>query len=786
MPRKPLPSRLALAIALALPCFAGAADAPRALRVDAAPLPRCLEQIAAATGARFIVSPALAASAPDCRAVDGATDAAMALDAALSARDIAWRLREDGVYLVASTAPVAAGTLETLAVEDTALEGGDGDAGAAMPAGVRPAVAALASRTSYARAELEAMPLARFNQLGRLAPNVYSSGQSLSIRGVPRDNDYFTGSGVSFDGIDVGTLLLDHNLLPVDGLESIDVARGPAAFEPGAGAPGGQIALRSAAPSPQPALSLAALAGERSAWSAGATAGGPLLADGSLSGRVSLSVADEPRFVRSAVNPALADDVDRRERLHARLRWEPESLPGLAVDFAGFHVAGDAPDRTVARPGPDVPFDLFDEVSHDRSAIDWDLEGSGAGLRADWTGADGLRLAAYLDALVASRDALVSTLPGTRFSREDDEERARAGLAAAMPLGDAFRLSASAERRSLDRAEAGITVLSQAPVNGVAYRRTETDQLELDATALALELAWQGDRWRAAAGARHVSEDVGFRFRDRFVPVDGPVDDRETLRTDSDYSRTLPSAALAWDVSPTHSVAATWGRGLRSGGFSEVLVVGEYAPERLDTAELSWHGRWRDDRLRTQATLFRTDWRDRASIDGTIGAEIVEPFRTRIDGAEFEVQADLGAAWSLRGGLGLMDAEHRSGRYSLFLREFDLAGREVADVPERTAVLGAIWRGDGGWSAAVDAWHAGPAASSTFVREAVGEEVPARREAYTVVDARIAWQDGPWRVALTATNLFDEEYIDRYVERRAFSRIIGEPRQVDLTVTWTW
>jgi outer membrane receptor protein involved in Fe transport len=53
-----------------------------------------------------------------------------------------------------------------------------------------------------------------------------------------------------------------------------------------------------------------------------------------------------------------------------------------------------------------------------------------------------------------------------------------------------------------------------------------------------------------------------------------------------------------------------------------------------------------------------------------------------------------------------------------------------------------------------------------------------------VVDLSVGWERGQLGIALTASNLFDEQYIDRFVDYRSFSRIIGEPRQVDLTVTW--
>lgn len=778
------PHRLAAGIALALPLAALAADAPRPLRVDAAPLPRCLEQIAAATGARFIVSPALAASAVPCRAVDGAETAAMALEAALSDRDVAWRLRDDGVFLVAAAAPVAAGTLDTLAIEAGALE--DGADSRPAPPSFRPAFADLAgSTTTYDRAELAAKPLLRFNQLGRLAPNVYSSGESLSIRGVPRDNDYFTGSGVFLDGIDLGSLLLDHNLVDIGRLDALRYERGGTGFAMGSGMAGGAIRLDTALPEPAFGLQARFGGGERSAAVAGLSATGPLSPDGSLSGRIALSAREEPRFMRSAVVPSIDGGTDRRDNAQVRLRWEPESVPGLTLDLTGFHVDGDAPDRTVARPGVGVPFDLFDRVSFDRAAIDYDLRGTGRGLRAAWEAAGGLRLEAWGSDLRAAREGVALVEPGRITLRGDDEERSRGGVGAALPFGDGWRLFAGLERQRVERAESFIDLRAATATGGASTRRGD-NVLDLDNTALLAELSWAEGPWRATAGVRAIDETVDFRFRERFAPAGGPVDDRITQATRSVYRRGLPAGALEYAFSPARSLGGGWSRAYRSGGFSQFVVVGEYAPETLDTAELWWKQRWGDDRYGLRATLFRTDWSDRTSIDGTIGAEIVTPFETRIDGVELEFDTALTESLSLRGGIGWLDARHSSGRYRLSFREFDLEGRRASDAPRHTAVLGALWRGPGGWTAALDAYRAGRSESSTFVVEAVREQVPLPRDAYTVLDARIGWQGERFGVALTASNLLDEEYIDRFVARRAFSRILGEPRQVDLTVTWDW
>jgi hypothetical protein len=771
-----------LTLPLLLLPLAAAAGEPTMIQVDAVPLPRCLEQIAADTGARFIVSPQLAQDAPACRPVADAASAAQALDRALADSEVAWHLRDDGVYLLARADAQPAGQLDALNVEDTALEERS-HASVDTPEAPHPLLADLAAQTRYDAPALAAMPLTRFNQLGRLAPNVYSSGQSLSIRGVPRDNDYFTGNGVFLDGIDVGTLLLDNNLIAVDELDSLRYVRGSSAFEYGSGAAGGNIQLRTPDPSPEFGARVLAGAGERNAHAFGASAGGALF-DSGLSARVAIAQRDEPRFVRSAVNPALEGGIDRRDSANLKLLYEPEALPGLTLGFNGFHIEGDAPDRTVARPGVGVDFDIYDGISYDRSVLDWDLAATGRRADASYALAGGGTIAGWASDLRASRSGVAAQFADSRTVRDNREDRRHFGLNLAQPLGDHWRLYASVERQLLDsqagnRLEAG----AQLP-NGAPYVETIDDMLQLANSAAAVELAYEAGNWRAYGGVRHVEEGVDFLVRRRLESTQSTPIDEITRRTTTDYSRSLPVGGIEYDLGSRHSVGITYGKAYRSGGFSEFVAVREYAPESLATWEAFWRAQWLDGRVTSRLSAFRTDWTDRTGIDGTIGAEIVEPFATRIDGAEMELDAELTESWSLHAGLGWLDSRHVRGAYRLFSEDFVLRGARATDAPRNTAILGAIWRGPGGWSAGIDAYHAGRAESSTFVADALNELVPLPREAYTVLDARLGWQGEHLGITLTASNLFDEKYIDRYVERRAYSRVIGEPRQVDLLLSW--
>jgi iron complex outermembrane receptor protein len=318
-------------------------------------------------------------------------------------------------------------------------------------------------------------------------------------------------------------------------------------------------------------------------------------------------------------------------------------------------------------------------------------------------------------------------------------------------------------------------------------RLSTTQRLELDTDSLILEASWTGERWRASAGARHADEQYRYTFTERrsFPPAPEVVD--EQRRDEVDRGVWLPAVALAYAPADDHELSATWSRGFRTGGFAQVPGVGEYAPERLDTAELAWQADWPGTGISSRAVVFRTDWRDRTVIDNFIFEEQLEPVRTRIDGLEWEVGGSFGDAWRWRAGVGLLDAEITDGVLRNREQLIDLRGRWAPDAPRSTLLAGLQWRSTGAWSAGIDAYRASSARSTILGNDDIpGFGVASVRPAYTVVDAQVRWARGAWDVALVASNLLDEEYVDRFERFTRYAAVLGEPRQVDLSVTWTW
>lgn len=754
-----------------------------AIRVEAASLTRCLEQLSQETGARFVVSDELTQQVRGCRGVEDARDVAQALRAIFEGSPVRWRLQEDGVFILASQAVPQRVRMAPLLVEAD-------EAAADLPQdsleAPLPWVAQWQSQTRYDARELVVKPLLQFNQISRLAPNVYSNGESLSIRGVPRDNNYFTGNAVFYDGIEISTLLLDNNLLAIDELASLRYGRGSSVFVHGSGAAGGAIYLDT--PQPTPAWGGRAWLsfGQRHAYGSGASITGPI-SDWGLSGRIAVSESEDPRFVqnRSPVVAGITGTTDLRRRANAKLRFEPDGLPGLTMDATLFYIGGDNPDRFVARRARGAPDEIFDEISYDETAVDWDISAVGQGLRARYQAGSGWDIAFAASDMRVGMQSWIETGPlNIDHYVGEDERHTRYSLTANVLLTSAWDAYLGWERQQIASDEWTLRhVVPLSPFPGEAFDQHAADVRKLDNSSVLAELHFQpNERWKFALGARALHEQQHFFLSQRDTFAARPPVASVPMESLTKYTKLLPAGGVAFQATPNHGFSLKYDQAYRSGGDSP-FVGGEYAPERLQALELGWHGSWLAERVQAQFNLFRSDWDRRTSIDGTVGAPILIPPESRTHGAELELKFDWNEQLTLRTGIGWLDSTYQQGRFGINPR--DVTGSRTADAPRWTFTASAMWQSEHGWYAGMDAYRASSAVSMVLGAQYNDESVPTRA-GYTVMDARIGWRNAQWDCALTANNLFNARYIDHYDRLKPFSRLIGEPRQLSLRASWSW
>jgi hypothetical protein len=762
----------------ALPAFSVTAYAAEPIRINASPLTQCLGQIAQATGARFIVSENLTKTLPACRNVENAQSIAKALDAIVDGTNVRWQQRDDGVFMLAAQTSFEQAQLAPLYIEASSGSVAESETEKNVPL---PSVEQWRSKTHYDASELAVKPVFQFNQLSRLAPNVYSNGESLSIRGVPRDNNYFTGNTVFYDGIDVGTLLLDNNLLAVQDLESLSYARGGNALLQGSGAAGGAIYLTTPNPVPKWGGSVSTSLGQRNANSNSLTITRPIL-DFGLSGRLYLGQSEDPRFVRNVVISEISGSTDTRQRANAKLLFEPEFWPGFTLGMTSFYIGGDAPDRFVARRSQESLDSIFDEISFDNTAMNWNISAIGQGLNARYVTDRGVEIAA-----LASNSRIGNSEMHQSEGRGNEERRQRFQTTLSVPFADYWKAYLGFERQQVkDEQWAQSQYLPQRPFTSEGFNQRRTNGLRMGNTSLVAELSYDsGALWQASIGARSVEEDVYFFLSQYSVYESRPPVLELPYATRARYSKVLPVASVAFNFNNHHTLSLKYDQAYRMGGGGHNYITG-YQPEQLQTIELGWHGKWFDERIQTQLNVFETDWNKRTSIDGTIGSSIHVPLETQIRGAEFQVQAQLNDLWSMRAGLGWLDSTYRQGVFATEGHILDLAGLRAADAPRFTVSAGVIGQLGSGWYVAADAYHASSAVSAVMYGRHESSAVLPVRPGYSVVDARLGWRGKTLDVSINASNVFDAKYIDHYDDLKPFSRFIGEPRQIDFRLSWQW
>lgn len=691
-----------------------------------------------------------------------------ALDNLLAPARLAWRRREDGAIEIVAAAPTQSLDLGELTIEDTPLPAAP-PVTAATPA-VPPLAREAMSITRVEQEKLADAPFLSLNQIGRYAPNVYASGASLAIRGQERDLDQFSGLSVRLDGIDLGTSLIEGDMVPVDALAALELQRGPRSFERGGSATAGALDLYTGAPAETPTLRLGAGIGNE----------GALRGSVSWSGRFGdsesgLRVAAERRVMPDYVHEQYVTEANREDRavdnLFTKLNWVPDFLPGFSLEWALLGVSGDDPALYTA--SGEFPFPLDRERrSYARETARTQTHAYGSALNLqyaleDWT----FRLNA--NGTVAQQKG---EWMGSGFGPSGDwnAERRRA-----VNLSTQYRLD-----RWLFAAGAELSAVSFADLDALwtlGFRRVADNRQDMDFRTRSAWLWGEYDfeaPFSIGVGLRQVRETAKQNFvsvacnAPEGIPrpgvcaeLDSTLEFAESGRVDT--STPVPLIVGTWQIDASQRLTLSHGRGIRSSAGVRAEFI--QPAERDDSTQLGWETRWWQDRLGIRASIFHTLIRERFHyVTNHVGA------RGRVYGAELEIDARLHRLWKLTLGLGRLHARYDYYRYL----NTDPAPR-LPGAPKQTALLGLRY-GDGeGWYGAFDTYYATAAESTLDINPGN------RRPPYSLLDLRIGYRLSYADFSLAVTNALDELYLDRvdfrFNDRRQETRYrLGDPRRVEL------
>jgi len=230
-------------------------------------------------------------------------------------------------------------------------------------------------------------------------------------------------------------------------------------------------------------------------------------------------------------------------------------------------------------------------------------------------------------------------------------------------------------------------------------------QIETEAYAVFGQATYDlSDRFALTAGLRYTSEAKDFTA---LGYVDGPMQPpfnpilQEDIdcKGEKDFSNVSGKLALDFKFSDDVLFYGTFSQGYRSGGFNGQApnneeACGGFDEETANNYELGLKADWADNRIRTNISVFYTDYSD---LQVTV---IPEPGGTptttnaadsEITGAEIEFEALVTQNFSLHGNAAFLDATYKD--FVTFEQGeiVDKSGDRIAEVPDTTWNLGFLY-----------------------------------------------------------------------------------------------
>jgi len=275
------------------------------------------------------------------------------------------------------------------------------------------------------------------------------------------------------------------------------------------------------------------------------------------------------------------------------------------------------------------------------------------------------------------------------------------------------------------------------------------------------EMAW--GRWRLLLGGRWDDVET-FSFSDGFV-------DPAVTRTDSPFS---PRAGLTYLIAPDWSVYGSWARSQRNEGDAGLLQSGlTPKPTRGEQFEVGTKALFLDGRAEATLSAYEITKSDAVVGDPVDFNRVIQAGEIVVRGLEAELSARPLDPWTVVASYAYSDTEITEDTNSF------VVGNRLAGVPDHQAALFTSWAFDGaleGLTIGGGVFYASSQAATT----ANAFDLPG----YTRVDLNAAYGFGDgFEVRLNVDNVTDEEIFIT----GGFSQIYPQaPRTARLTLSKAW
>ncbi|PCJ29982.1 MAG: hypothetical protein COA90_10750 [Gammaproteobacteria bacterium] len=246
----------------------------------------------------------------------------------------------------------------------------------------------------------------------------------------------------------------------------------------------------------------------------------------------------------------------------------------------------------------------------------------------------------------------------------------------------------------------------------------------------------------------------------------------------------LPKLGFNYMWSESLSTGFVVQKGYRPGGVSVNPILG-IVKNYDDESTINYEASLRtiiNKRFSINANVFYTDWKDQQVAVASAG--FPHPLNFVIENAGeshlygFEVEANLAVNnnWNVYGGIGYTKTEFDE----FNVNGNDHAGEEFQFSRNWTSNLASTYHFNSGWFAHGNISYASEGAASTGTP---GTEL----NSFTLVNAKVGYEQDQWGVYLYANNLFDEEYTTQKVNNVTYGNTTyGDPRIVGVVSTISW
>lgn len=274
---------------------------------------------------------------------------------------------------------------------------------------------------------------------------------------------------------------------------------------------------------------------------------------------------------------------------------------------------------------------------------------------------------------------------------------------------------------------------------------------------------------------------------DRFSLIGGIRYDRDTKEfteastnreKEEDYSAVSPKLAAQYKVIPEVMVFTTASRGYRAGGFNSFASPDQsdhlgFDKETVWNYEIGSKASFFNNRLDLNLSLFYMDIKDmqvETAVDN-IYTWVQNAAEATSKGVELEAQFKATEEISLFTACGYTDVTFDEFSDS----KGDYSGNTNPYAPKYSLGIGAQYRSQAGWFARIDATGYGEMYLDKANRY--------KRDAHTLINAKIGYEGESFDAYVSAKNIFDEEY-DNVGYYEGLYTIPSPPREVALSVTY--